>query len=89
MSLCCLIQLTKLYDLNVAPTVISEFLKDLNVDDVGTFLPKTLLNHNEKSLATLNIANGTFAADSEAEKIIKYFEKLVTDTLSITVSIEH
>ncbi len=75
MSLCGLIQLTKLYDLNVAPTVISEFLKDLNVDDVGTFLPKTFLNHNEKSLTTLNIANGIFAADSEAEKIIKYFEK--------------
>ena len=75
MSLCCLIQLTKLYDLNVAPTVISEFLKDLNVDDVGTFLPKKMLNCNEKSLATLNIANGIFAADTEAEKIIKYFEK--------------
>jgi hypothetical protein len=55
--------------------VISEFLKDLNVDDVGTFLPKTLLNRNEKSLAMLNIANDIFAADSEAEKIIKYFEK--------------
>ena len=75
MSLCCLIQLTKLYDLNVAPTVISEFLKDLNVDDVGTFLPKTLLNRNEKTLAMLNIGNGIFATDSEAEKIIKYFEK--------------
>jgi hypothetical protein len=33
------------------------------------------LNRNEKSLATLNMANGIFAADSEAEKIIKYFEK--------------
>ena len=75
MSLCCLIQLTKLYDLNVAPTVISEFLKDLNVDDVGTFLPKTLLNRNEKTLAMLNIGNGIFTTDSEAEKIIKYFEK--------------
>ena len=73
--LCCLIQLTKLYDLNVAPTVISEFLMDLNVDDVGTFLPKTLLNHNEKALATLNIGNGILATDSEAEKIIKYLEK--------------
>ena len=48
--LCCLIQLTKLYDLNVAPTVISEFLKDLNDDDVGTFLPKKLVNSNGKSL---------------------------------------
>jgi hypothetical protein len=75
MFLCCLIQVTKLYDLNVAPTVISEFLKDFNNDDVGTFLPKTLFNRNEKSLATLNIAKGIFAADSEAEKIIKYFEK--------------
>jgi hypothetical protein len=75
MLLCCLIQVTKLYDLNVAPTVISEFLKDYNNDDVGTFLPKTLFNRNEKSLATLNINKGIFAADSEAEKIIKYFEK--------------
>jgi hypothetical protein len=75
MFLCCLIQVTKLYDLNVAPTVISEFLKDFNNDDVGTFLPKTLFNRNEKSLATLNIAKGIVAADSEAEKIIKYFEK--------------
>jgi hypothetical protein len=64
-----------LYDLNVVPTVISECLKDFNNDDVGTFLPKTLFNRNEKSLATLNIANGIFAADSEAKKIIKYFEK--------------
>ena len=75
MLLCCLIQLTKLYDLNVAPTVISEFLKDLNVDDVGTFLPKTLLDRNEKALAMLNIGNGILATDSEAEKIIKYLEK--------------
>jgi hypothetical protein len=50
-------------------------LKDFNNDDVGTFLPKTLFNRNEKSLATLNIKKGIFAADSEAEKIIKYFEK--------------
>jgi hypothetical protein len=35
----------------------------------------------------LNIGNGIFATDSEAEKIIKYFEKWVTDTLSITISI--
>ena len=75
MSLCCLIQVTKLYDLNVAPIVISEFLRDFNGDDVGTFLPKTLLNRNEKSLAMLNMANGIFAADSKAEKIIKNFEK--------------
>ena len=64
-----------MYDLNVAPTVISEFLKDFNGDDVGTYLPRTLFNRNEKTLATLNIANGIFAADTEAKKIIKYFEK--------------
>ena len=75
MSLSRVIQVTKLYDLNVAPTVISEFLKDFNGDDVGTFLPRTLFNRNEKSLATLNVAKGIFAADSEATKIIKYFEK--------------
>ncbi len=75
MLLSCHIQVTKLYDLNISPTVISEFLGDFNGDDVGTFLPKTLLNRNEKSLATLNIEKGIFAADSEAEKIIKYFEK--------------
>jgi hypothetical protein len=54
MPLSRVIQVTKLYDLNVAPTVISEFLKDFNGDDVGTFLPKTLFNRNEKSLAMLN-----------------------------------
>ena len=64
-----------MYDLNVAPTIISEFLKDFNGDDVGTYLPRTLFNRNEKTLDTLNIANGIFAADTEAEKIIKYFEK--------------
>mgnify|MGYP006194478133 FL=1 len=64
-----------MYDLNVAPTIISEFLKDFNGDDVGTYLPRTLFNRNENTLATLNIANGIFAADTEAEKIIKYFEK--------------
>ena len=71
----CVIQISKLYDLNVAPTVIRDILKDFNGDDVGTYLPRTLFNRNEKTLDTLNIANGIFAADTEAEKIIKYFEK--------------
>ena len=34
----------------------------------------------------LNIGNGIFATDSEAEKIIKYFEKWVTGTLFITIN---
>ncbi len=42
-------------------------------------LEPTCLEHcltvMKKTLAMLNIANGIFAADTEAKKIIKYFEK--------------
>ena len=71
----CVIHLSKLYDLNVSPSVISEFLKDFNCDDVGTFLPRTLFNRNEKAQVLLDMAKGIFATDSNAEKIINYFEK--------------
>jgi hypothetical protein len=69
------IKISKLYDLNVAPTVISEILKDFNGDDVGTFLPKTLSNRNEKLQELLNMDKGILSTDSDGEKIIKYFEK--------------
>jgi hypothetical protein len=64
-----------LYDLNVAPKVISEFLKDINGDDVGTFLPQTLFNRNEKFQELLNMDKGILSTDTDGEKIIKYFEK--------------
>jgi hypothetical protein len=67
--------MSKLYDLNVAPSVISEFLKDINCDDVGTFLPKTLFNRNEKLQELLNMDKGILSSDTEGEKIIKYLEK--------------
>ena len=59
----------------MAPSVISEFLKDINCDDVGTFLPKTLFNRNEKLQELLNMDKGILSSDTEGEKIIKYFEK--------------
>ncbi len=37
-----------LYDVNVPPSTIAKVLTTLRDDDVGTFLPKTLLNINEK-----------------------------------------
>ncbi len=67
--------MTKLYDLNVAPSAISEFLKDINGDDVGTFLPMTLFNRNEKFQELLNMDKGILSSDTDGEKIIKYFEK--------------
>jgi hypothetical protein len=57
------------------PSVISEFLKDINGDDVGTFLPRTLFNCNEKLQELLNMDKGILSSDTEGEKIIKYFEK--------------
>lgn len=71
----CVIQISKLYDLNVAPTVIRDILKDVNGDDVGTFLPQTLFNRNEKLQELLNMDKGILSSDSDGEKIIKYFEK--------------
>ena len=59
----------------MAPSVISEFLKDINCDDVGTFLPKTLFNRNEKLQELLNMDKGILSSDTEEEKIIKYLEK--------------
>jgi len=64
-----------LYDLNVAPTVISDILKDFNGDDVETFLPKTLFNRSKKNQELLNMDKGILSTDSDGEKIIKYFEK--------------
>ena len=66
-----------MYDLNVAPSVISEFLKDMNGDNVGTFLPMTLFNRNEKFRELLNMDKGILSSDTDGEKIIKYFEKWV------------
>lgn len=71
----CVIQISKLYDLNVAPTVIRDILKDFNGDDVGTFLPQTLFNRNEKLQELLNMDKGILSSDTEGEKIIKYLEK--------------
>ena len=64
-----------MYDLNVAPTIISEFLKDFNGDDVGTYLPRTLFNRNENFRELLNMDKGILSSDTDGEKIIKYFEK--------------
>ncbi len=39
---------TLLYDVNVPPSTIAKVLTTIRDDDVGTFLPKTVLNINEK-----------------------------------------
>ena len=57
-----------MYDLNVAPTIISEFLKDMNGDDVGTFLPMTLFNRNEKFRELLNMDKGILSSDLTVKK---------------------
>jgi hypothetical protein len=47
----------------------------MNGDDVGTFLPMTLFNRNEKFRELLNMDRGILSSDTDGEKIIKYFEK--------------
>jgi hypothetical protein len=58
----------------VPPSAISELLKDIKGDDNGTYLPKTLLNANERSLDLLNLAEGILKDDSDAEKLIKVLD---------------
>jgi hypothetical protein len=39
---------TLLYEVNVPPSTIAKVLTTIQDDDVGTFLPKTVFNINEK-----------------------------------------
>ncbi len=59
-----------LYDVNVPPPTIAKVLTTLRDDDVGTFLPKTLFNINEKCWSLIDVANGILPTCSDAEKTL-------------------
>ena len=47
-----------LMDQNITPSKISKIVSTLKDDDMGTFLPKTIFNINEKCRLLIDIANG-------------------------------
>ncbi len=59
-----------LYDVNVPPLTISKVLASIRNDDLGTFLPKTVFNINEKSRSLIDVANGILPTCSDAEKTL-------------------
>ena len=59
-----------LYNVNVPPSTIAKVLTTLKDDDVGTFLPKTLFNINEKCQSLIDVANGILPTCSDAEKTL-------------------
>ncbi len=59
-----------LYNLNVLPSTIAKVFTTLRDDDVGTFLPKTLFNINEKCRSLIDLANGILLTCSDAEKTL-------------------
>jgi hypothetical protein len=59
-----------LYDVNVPPSTIAKVLTTLRDDDVGTFLPKTPFNINEKCQSLIDVANGILPTCSDAEKTL-------------------
>jgi hypothetical protein len=59
-----------LYDVNVPLSTIAKVLTTLRDDDVGTFLPKTLFNINEKCQSLIDVANGILPTCSDAEETL-------------------
>jgi hypothetical protein len=59
-----------LYNLNVPPSTIAKVLTTLRDDDVGTFLPKTLFNINEKCRSLIDVANRILPTCSDAEQTL-------------------
>jgi hypothetical protein len=61
-----------LYDVNVAPSTIAKVLTTLRLrdEDVGTFLPKTRFNINEKCRSLIDVASGILPTCSDAEKTL-------------------
>ncbi len=59
-----------LYNINVPPSTIAKVLTTLRDDDVGTFLPKTLFNINEKCQSLIDVANRILPTCSDAEKTL-------------------
>jgi hypothetical protein len=57
-----------LYNVNVPLFTIAKVLATLRDDDVGTFLPKTLFNINEKCRSLIDVANGILPTCSDVEK---------------------
>jgi hypothetical protein len=57
-----------LYDVNVPPSTIAKVLTTIQDDDVGTFLPKTLFNVNEKCQSLIDVANRILPTCSDAER---------------------
>jgi len=63
-----------LMDQNVAPSQISKIVSTLKDDDMGTFLPKTIFNINEKCRSLIDIANGILPSCTDAEKTLHYLK---------------
>jgi hypothetical protein len=61
---------TLLYDVNVPPSTIAKVLTTIRDDDVGTFLPKTVFNMNEKCQSLIDVANEILPTCSDAEKTL-------------------
>jgi hypothetical protein len=59
-----------LYDVNVPPSTIAKVLTTKRDDDVGTFLPKTLFNINEKCQSVIDVAIIILPTCSDAEKTL-------------------
>jgi hypothetical protein len=58
--------------MNVPPSKISSILDTVRDDTRGTFLPKTILNINEKCRNLIDLANGILSTCSDTEKTLKY-----------------
>jgi hypothetical protein len=65
---------TLLYDINVPPSTIAKVLTTIQDDDVGTFLPKTVFNINEKCRSLIDVANGLLPTCSDTEKLSSYYK---------------
>jgi hypothetical protein len=59
-----------LYDVNVSPSTIAKVLTTLRDYDVGTFLPMTLFNINEKCRSLIDVASRILPTCSDAEKTL-------------------
>ncbi len=66
-----------LYDVNVPPSTIAKVLTTLRDDDVGTFLPKTLFNINEKCQSIIDVANKILPTCSDAGKTLILFQMYI------------
>jgi hypothetical protein len=64
-----------LMDQNVAPSKISKIVSTLKDDDMGTFLPKTIFNINEKCRSLIDIAHGILPTCTDAEKTLHYLKQ--------------